>query len=93
MTEDRRAVTSALLAEDALVFGLRMNEGVDLKPWRGSAPELPWGNLEETLCGLEAAGRLERTGEVVRLTSAGRLVADAIGAEIMAAFATEAVLA
>ena len=93
MTEDRRAVTSALLAEDALVFGLRMNEGVDLEPWRGSAPGLPWGNLEETLCGLEAAGRLERTGEVVRLTSAGRLVADAIGAEIMAAFATEAVLA
>jgi oxygen-independent coproporphyrinogen-3 oxidase len=93
MTEDRRAVTPALLAEDALVFGLRMNAGVDLDPWRDRAPDLPWDAVLETLRGLEAAGRLEMAGGVVRLTSAGRLVADAIGAELMAAFATEAALA
>src|ERR1035438_10162802 len=30
MTKDRRLLSPALLAEDALVFGLRMNSGVDL---------------------------------------------------------------
>lgn len=93
MTEDRCAVTPALLAEDALVFGLRMNDGVDLQGWKARVPDLPWETVEETLHGLEAAGRLKTAGGVVRLTSAGRLIADAIGAEIMAAFATEAALA
>lgn len=93
MTEDRCAVTPALLAEDALVFGLRMNDGVDLQGWKARVPDLPWETVEETLHGLEAAGRLKTVGGVVRLTSAGRLIADAIGAEIMAAFATEAALA
>ena len=93
MTEDRCAVTPALLAEDALVFGLRMNDGVDLQWWKARVPDLPWETVEETLHGLEAAGRLETRHSVVRLTPAGRLIADAIGAEIMAAFATEVALA
>jgi oxygen-independent coproporphyrinogen-3 oxidase len=93
MTEDRCAVTPALLAEDALVFGLRINDGVDLQWWRARVPDLPWETVEETLRGLEAAGRLNMAGGVVRLTSAGRLIADAIGAEIMAAFAAEAAVA
>ncbi len=93
MTEDRCAVTPALLAEDALVFGLRMNDGVDLQWWKARVPDLPWETVEETLHGLEAAGRLETRDSVVRLTPAGRLIADAIGAEIMAAFATEVALA
>jgi oxygen-independent coproporphyrinogen-3 oxidase len=90
MTEERRAVTPALMAEDALVFGLRMNAGVDLDPWRARAPDLAWESVGETLQALEAAGRLKTEGGVVRLTPAGRLIADAIGAELMAAFATEA---
>ncbi|MFM8336890.1 MAG: coproporphyrinogen III oxidase, partial [Opitutaceae bacterium] len=93
MTEDRRAVTPALLAEDALVFGLRMNAGVDLAAWRARSPDLPWDAVLETLRDLEAAGRLEINDGAVRLTSAGRLIADAIAAEIMAAFATEEALA
>ena len=93
MNEDRCAVTPALLAEDALVFGLRMNDGVNLHGWRARVPDVPWETVEETLHGLEAAGRLETRDGVVRLTPAGRLIADAIGAEIMAAFATEVALA
>lgn len=91
MTEDRRAVTPALLAEDALVFGLRMNEGVDLGYWRERAPGLPWSPVLETLTALEEAGRLESRGNLFRLTPTGRLVADAIGAEIISAFSPEAV--
>ena len=93
MTEDRRAVTPGLLAEDALVFGLRMNAGVDLGFWRARAPDLPWTPVLETLGALQEAGRLVSTGDLVRLTPTGRLVADAIGAEIIAAFSPEAVIA
>jgi len=86
MTEDRVALTPALLAEDALIFGLRMNAGVDLAEWRGRCPDAPWAVVEECLDGLATSGRLVRDGACVRLTDHGRLVADAIGAEIMAAF-------
>jgi oxygen-independent coproporphyrinogen III oxidase len=85
-TEDRVALTPALLAEDALVFGLRANAGVDLARWRPRAPEAPWPVIEDTLATLAAGEMLVREGTIVRLTDRGRLVADAIGAEIMAAF-------
>ena len=86
MTEDRVALTPALLAEDALIFGLRMNAGVELEPWRARAPEAPWATIEDTLATLAEAGLLLRQGERVQLTQRGRLVADSVGAEIMAAF-------
>jgi oxygen-independent coproporphyrinogen-3 oxidase len=85
-TEDRVALTPSLLAEDALIFGLRMNEGVDLSEWEQRAPEAPWSVVEDTLATLSEGGLLVRTGSRVRLTTRGRLIADAIGAEIMAAF-------
>lgn len=86
LTEDRVALTPALLAEDALIFGLRMNAGVDLGPWRARAPEAPWPAIEDTLATLAAGELLGREGDLVRLTQRGRLVADSVGAEIMAAF-------
>jgi oxygen-independent coproporphyrinogen-3 oxidase len=86
MTEDRIALTPALLAEDALVFGLRMNTGVDLAPWRVRVPNAPWQAIEDTLATLAAGGLLVRKGDVVQLTNRGRLVADSVGVEIMAAF-------
>ena len=86
MTEDRVALTASLLAEDALIFGLRMNAGVDLPHWRQRAPEAPWAAIEDTLATLAAGELLTREGDRVRLTRRGRLIADSIGAEIMAAF-------
>jgi oxygen-independent coproporphyrinogen III oxidase len=86
VTTDRVAVTPSLLAEDALIFGLRMNAGVDLAPWRRRAPEAPWPVVEDTLATLAAGELLVREGDIVRLTHRGRLVADAVGGEIMAAF-------
>ncbi len=86
VTEDRVTLTPALLAEDALIFGLRVNGGVDLAPWRGRAPEAPWPQIEDTLSTLAAGELLVRTGDVVRLSNRGRLIADTIGTEIMAAF-------
>lgn len=86
VTEDRVALTPALLAEDALIFGLRTNAGVALAPWRARAPDAPWPAVEEALATLAADGLLVRAGDTVRLTVRGRLVADSVGAEIMAAF-------
>ena len=86
MTEDRVPLTPALLAEDALIFGLRLNAGVDLAPWRARAPEAPWAAVEDALATMAEGGLLTRSADVVRLTRRGRLIADTIGAEIMAAF-------
>ena len=86
VTEDRVAVTPALLAEDAHIFGLRMNAGVDTAHWRARSPEAPWEVVEELLRRLVDDGLATRSGDVVRLTDRGRLLADAVGGEIMTAF-------
>ena len=89
VTEDRVALTPALLAEDALIFGLRMNAGVDVSIWRRRCPEAPWGSVDAVLSDLVAAGLATRNGDRVCLTDRGRLLADSVGTEIMTAFAVE----
>jgi oxygen-independent coproporphyrinogen III oxidase len=83
MTEDRTALTPALLAEDALIFGLRANAGVDLAEARARWPQAPWKNFAAVLDRLTEEGLALREGERVRLTARGRLLADAIGAELI----------
>ncbi|HUJ42591.1 MAG TPA: radical SAM family heme chaperone HemW [Opitutaceae bacterium] len=88
---DRVALTPRLLAEDSLIFGLRMNEGVNVPELRARFPGARWENLcaladrlvEEGLAIAEPDGRL-------RLTLRGRLVADAVGEQIMEAMAETA---
>ena len=88
-TEDRVALTPELLVEDALIFGLRMNEGVDLAVLAERLPGAPWAAVEVFAERLVAEGLAERAGARLRLTLRGRLVADAIGSEIMGALAAE----
>ncbi len=85
-TEDRTALTPALLAEDALVFGLRMNEGVDITTLRSRCPEAPWERVEALVERLTEEGLASRQGTRVRLERRGRLLADAVGTEVMSAF-------
>lgn len=74
-----------LLASDSIVFGLRMNEGVDLNAVRtryqphALPPESFWERLI-------AEGLLTRQGTRIRLTPAGRLLADAVGAAVLDAW-------
>lgn len=91
MTEDRVALTPALLAEDALIFGLRLNAGVNVVEWRDRCPDAPWLAVEALLTRLVEDGLALREDGTVRLTDRGRLLADSVGAEVMAAFAEEAV--
>lgn len=91
VTEDRVVLTPALLAEDALIFGVRMNAGVDLAELRKRFPEAPWTSVSAEIARLVDAGVAEmRAGSLV-LTPRGRLIADAVGAELMQAFSEAAV--
>jgi oxygen-independent coproporphyrinogen-3 oxidase len=83
MTEQRVPLTPALLAEDALIFGLRMNEGVNLAALRTRWPNAPWTTADALADRLATEGLAERAGDSLRLTSRGRLLADAVGAEIL----------
>jgi oxygen-independent coproporphyrinogen-3 oxidase len=83
MTEQRVQLTPALLAEDALIFGLRMNEGVNLAALRVRWPYAPWATAQALADRLAVEGLAERRGDSLRLTPRGRLLADAVGAEIL----------
>ena len=86
-TSDRVALTNDLLAADSVIFGLRMNEGVSLPRLRRRFPTPQWAGLEELLPKLLFGGLLTATAEGrISLTPRGRLIADAVGAEVMAAF-------
>ena len=85
-TEDRVRLTPVLLAEDALIFGLRMNDGVDVADWRARVPTAPWPAVETLLTRLADEGLAVWGGGRVNLTERGRLVADAVGAELMTVF-------
>jgi oxygen-independent coproporphyrinogen-3 oxidase len=86
MTEDRLEVTPVQLAEDALIFGLRMNEGVDLAAWQLRCPEAPWPAVEQMALRLAEAGLAVWEDSHLGLTDRGRLLADSIGLEVMEAF-------
>ena len=84
---DRVTLTHELLAADSVIFGLRMNEGVSLPRLRRRFPTPQWAGLEDLLPRLLFDGLLTATVEGrISLTPRGRLIADAIGTEVMAAF-------
>ncbi len=77
-------LTPRVLAEDSLIFGLRMNAGVNLRELRDRYPAAAWGAIERLAEALSDEGLAvtEEDGGM-RLTLRGRLVADAVGAKIM----------
>ena len=90
-TTDRVALTSDLLAADSIIFGLRMNEGVSLPQLQKRFPSVTWSRVHDVLPQLLFSGLMIATQEGrISLTVRGRLVADAIGAEILEAFETPA---
>lgn len=90
--EEREALTAARLLEDSLIFGLRMNAGVSLDRLRArfgpalhaeGASDDVWSETTRRLGRLELEGLLAREDERVRLTDRGRLLADAVGSELL----------
>ncbi len=86
MTRERTALNPALLTEDALVFGLRMNAGVEVSRLWARCPGAPRERVEALIDRLDAEGLVARDGPRLRLLPRGRLLADSIGSEIMVAF-------
>ncbi len=89
-TVDRSALTPGQLVEDSLIFGLRMNDGVDLHELAGR-----WGDdavrpFRPVLHALVDEGlatwlSTDEPDDRIALTRAGRLVADGIGGELIGA--------
>lgn len=83
-TADRARLNAAQLAEDALIFGLRMNEGVHLPDVRARFGADVVAVFEPVLESLRADGLLEwNARDRVVLTRAGRLVADSVGEALL----------
>ncbi len=86
-TADRVGLAPGLLAADSVIFGLRMNAGVSLPDLRRRWPQAPWSALFDLLPKFLLEGLMLRTPEGrIRLTPRGRLLADAVGAEILGVF-------
>jgi oxygen-independent coproporphyrinogen-3 oxidase len=83
---DRVELTPRVLVEDSLIFGLRMNEGVSLAALRARFPEALWEKVDALAERLTQEGLAVAGDGRLRLTLRGRLVADAVGGEIMGAF-------
>jgi oxygen-independent coproporphyrinogen-3 oxidase len=79
------ALTPALLAADALVFGLRLNRGVNLAELQNRFSNFDFAVLESLWVELIDDGLLEKSGGTIRLTRPGRLVADRAGVKILEA--------
>ncbi len=82
--EEQVLLDDRILLADAVVFGLRMNAGVTLDDLQSRFPGA--GKLESLhqLCErLHCENLLDSEDQVLKLTSKGRLLADAIGSEVL----------
>ncbi|HEX8839004.1 MAG TPA: radical SAM family heme chaperone HemW, partial [Sphingomicrobium sp.] len=80
---EEAALTPEEAADEALVMGLRLREGVDpdaISQRFGLQPIVDWGRVDR----LVDSGHLQRSGTRIALTSAGRLLLDHILGEIAA---------
>lgn len=76
-------LSEGMLAEDSLIFGLRMNEGVDVEEWKVSYPNVRFEKYASVFDRLVGDGLCEYLGSRVRLTTEGRLVADGVAELLM----------
>jgi len=79
---EEAALSSREAADEALVMGLRLAEGIDAEALerRHEVPLVDWDRVDR----IAASGQLVRDGGRIALTPAGRLVLDRILAEIAA---------
>lgn len=75
-----------ILAADALVFGLRMMDGVDLAGLRHRFPSAPWDRLDPLWSDLREAGLLADDASRLRLNRAGILLADHVARLVLDRF-------
>ena len=74
----RTPVSSRDALEETFFLGLRLTRGVDLKAVSARFGVDAEGLFGSTIGELESSGMLEREGDAVRLTSAGRLLSNEV---------------
>ena len=82
--EREEAVTlgSLELFEDYLLFGLRLNDGIDLGEATIRCPQVDVNPVRELLFQLAEEGLIEGCDDQFRVTDLGRLVVDRLGSEV-----------
>lgn len=73
---EKTVVTRAMALEEAFFLGLRLNRGVDLREIAAAFGQTAAENVKAVVGQLIRNGLLEQTGQVIRLTSRGRLVSN-----------------
>lgn len=82
--EDDQPLDAATLALDAVIFGLRMGEGIVPEALRERFGQGAWDRGFALGCAeLEAEGLLERADDRIRLTREGMLLADSVAGHFM----------
>ncbi len=71
------------LFTDAIIFGLRLNQGVNLQTLRARFPNAEHTKYDDTFNFLIERGLLQKSNNTIRLTTRGRLVADAVAVELL----------
>ncbi len=77
------ALDDAEMFSSALIFGLRMNEGVSLNSLSKRFPKADAQKYAPAIDFLKSQRLIEESGENIRLTPKGRLVADAVAVELL----------
>jgi coproporphyrinogen III oxidase-like Fe-S oxidoreductase len=82
---DVENISAKKLAEDTIIFGLRMNDGVNVRQLEDEFPALDFSNLNHFIGQLEDEQLAQRNGDFIRLTNRGQLLADAIAVRTLEA--------
>ncbi|MDR1457673.1 MAG: coproporphyrinogen III oxidase family protein [Puniceicoccales bacterium] len=76
-------ISEQVLGEDSIIFGLRMNRGISILNLQNRYPTIDFSRLNDLFSQLAAEGFLQMANHMVRLTDAGRLIADTIAVKIL----------
>ena len=82
--EEEIKLTESILFIDSLVFGLRMNQGINLSALKAKYPTVTFfDSIDDLMNRLVDEGYLNCSGDRFVLTREGQLKCDAIGSELM----------
>jgi len=84
--EDEVILSDSLLSSDSLIFGLRMNRGVNLKRLKDRFPKVDYSGVHAIVDRLVGDLLMNQKGDEVFLTNQGRLLTDRIAVEFLDAF-------
>jgi oxygen-independent coproporphyrinogen-3 oxidase len=76
-------LSEQIFVEDSIIFGLRMNAGVNILNLQNKYPSINFSRWKDLFFQLEAKGFLRVTNNIIRLTDTGRLIADTIAVKIL----------